>query len=328
MPRERVIAALTIGPTAVMMLILRRYADGRWEYINELTASTGLAENLDEHAIFDRQAMRETVAAISAMYVIAAQEGVERVIPVGSNALEKAKNELDFIQYCRAKLNLSFLEILSAREESELSFMGATVDFPPNTPYLLLDLGGSSTEIAYGDHDHIEKAISIPIGYLHLTHRFFLTRFLWLLFKRPAERYIREELGDCLLPMSEWIAEHHPEVLVSGAIASSIVGLRNQELVMDRKEVHHTRSNPKEVWNIYCRVMHTLPINRPYLPGIERDRVRMIPGAFLMLYSLLKILKLNEFSITANGLRMGLIRRFEMMEETEQAFASLNQESF
>lgn len=328
MPRERVIASLTIGPTAVMMLIVRRYADGRWEYINEVTASTGLAEHIDTDSVLDLSAINRTVPAIRDMYAIAAEEGVERVIIVGASALNKAKNKAEFIYTCREILDLPYIEILSEREEAELSYLGATADLKKETHYLLIDLGGSSTEVVFGTQERCEGAHSLNMGYLDLTHRFGLDKFLIFLHRHGAERYIQSATAPVFQSVSEWLHLHQPKIVVSGAIASSIVGLRNKELVMDRKQVAGAVSDVREVWNLYRLIARTFPASRINLPGIERDRVRMIPGALLLLSTLLNLFHLETFTISAGGLRMGLLRRFEVMEETEMAVASLNSEFF
>lgn len=328
MARERVIAALTIGATAVMMLIVRRYADGRWEYINELTASTSLAEALDSENIIDLSAINRTLPAIRAMYEIAAEEGVDRVISTATSALNQATNRVDLIRTFREVLDLSYIEILSPREEAELSFIGAVSDFDPEKHYLLIDLGGSSTEIVYGTPEHIDNAISIPFGYLNLTHRFHLDHFLLFLHRHAAEKALLGEILPYKRVVGDWIRKHNPTVIISGSIATSIVGMRNKEQVMDRKQVQGEESDIQEVWTLYRKLARTFPHDRINIPGVERDRVRMLPGAMLLLTTILRGFGLSNFKISTSGVRMGLVRRFEQMEETEMAVASLNQGEF
>jgi exopolyphosphatase/guanosine-5'-triphosphate,3'-diphosphate pyrophosphatase len=62
-------------------------------------------------------------------------------------------------------------EVISGREEAELSFAGAVRDLADTTtPRLVADIGGGSTELVLGDGT-IEAACSMDIGSVRLTER-------------------------------------------------------------------------------------------------------------------------------------------------------------
>ena len=70
---------------------------------------------------------------------------------------------------------------ITGREEAELSFLGATASLdaaaavtaaaPPEPPFLVVDIGGGSTEFVLGDAAGVRAARSVDIGCVRLTER-------------------------------------------------------------------------------------------------------------------------------------------------------------
>jgi len=87
-----------------------------------------------------------------------------------SAAVRDAANATEFEQPV-GELAGSPLEIVSGEEEARLSFLGATrgLDAPP--PFLVLDIGGGSTEFVVGS-ERPSAAISTQMGSVRLTERF------------------------------------------------------------------------------------------------------------------------------------------------------------
>ena len=65
----------------------------------------------------------------------------------------------------------SDLEVVTGEREAELSFAGATRGLDAPAPFLVLDIGGGSTELVVGTA-RPEVATSIQIGSVRLTERF------------------------------------------------------------------------------------------------------------------------------------------------------------
>ena len=63
------------------------------------------------------------------------------------------------------------LEVLSGEEEAHLTFAGATAGLDAPAPFLVLDIGGGSTEFVLGDADGVRHAISTQMGSVRLTER-------------------------------------------------------------------------------------------------------------------------------------------------------------
>ena len=97
---------------------------------------------------------------------------------VATSASRDARNAAEFIEGVRAAFAEHFgsevsPEVVSGDEEAALSFAGATGGLAAqgvSGPYLVVDLGGGSTELVRGT-DHVEAARSVDIGCVRMTER-------------------------------------------------------------------------------------------------------------------------------------------------------------
>lgn len=137
-----------------------------------------LGEGLDATGEIAPAALARTLA-MSAEYARQCDElGVERVRFVATSASRDARNAVDFVAGVRAAFAPRDVapEVVSGREEAQLSFDGSTgglaADGLPG-PYLVVDLGGGSTEFVRGDLGRVEAAVSMNIGCVrfHERHR-------------------------------------------------------------------------------------------------------------------------------------------------------------
>ena len=100
---------------------------------------------------------------------------VHRIRFVATSASRDARNADEFVAGVRAAFgDLDVApEVVSGQEEARLSFLGATGDLiaaQMEGPYLVVDIGGGSTEFVRGTHT-VEAARSVDIGCVRLTER-------------------------------------------------------------------------------------------------------------------------------------------------------------
>lgn len=98
--------------------------------------------------------------------------GCRDVTAVGTGVLRQAPNGADFVELVRRDAGVP-LEIISGEREAELSVLGALgalgVEERDPGRYLVVDVGGGSTEFALWSAGKIEARISIPVGVVSLT---------------------------------------------------------------------------------------------------------------------------------------------------------------
>jgi len=134
-----------------------------------------LGYGVDRTGRIDPEAMARTVAMASEYAAQCSALDVGPVRFVATSASRDAGNAADFV----AGVKDAFAEfgaapeVVSGREEALLSFRGATGDVRAagiDGPYLVVDLGGGSTELVRGT-ESVEAAQSVDIGCVRMTER-------------------------------------------------------------------------------------------------------------------------------------------------------------
>ncbi|GAC1364588.1 MAG: Ppx/GppA phosphatase family protein [Actinomycetota bacterium] len=168
------IAAIDVGTNTTRLLAAERQASGELTELDRRLIFTRLGEGVDASRRLGPGAIERTVAAIDAFLERCKELGVERIRVAGTSAVRDAANREDLLAAVKATTGLS-LEVLPGETEAVLSFAGATADLPPGR-YLVLDIGGGSTELASATLQDsgpaaIDGRISLPLGVVRLTER-------------------------------------------------------------------------------------------------------------------------------------------------------------
>jgi exopolyphosphatase/guanosine-5'-triphosphate,3'-diphosphate pyrophosphatase len=134
-----------------------------------------LGQGVDSTGRLAPEALERTRAALVDYARIAARKGVERARMVATSATRDAANRDEFFDMTAAVLG-SPAEVISGDEEARLSFAGAVGDLAPEDgPFLMMDVGGGSTELVFGTWDGGKADVlatrSVNVGCVRLTER-------------------------------------------------------------------------------------------------------------------------------------------------------------
>ena len=134
-----------------------------------------LGYGVDRTGRIDPDAMRRTLAMSREYAGQCASLGAEGVRFAATSASRDAANAAEFVTGVRdafARFG-TVPEVITGDDEAALSFRGATGDLVAagiDGPYLVVDLGGGSTEFVRGTHT-VEAARSVDIGCVRMTER-------------------------------------------------------------------------------------------------------------------------------------------------------------
>ncbi|GAA1987957.1 Ppx/GppA phosphatase family protein [Isoptericola halotolerans] len=165
------VAAVDCGTNSIRLLVADVATDGTLTELDRRMEIVRLGQGVDRTGELAPEALERTLAATRDYAKAAAELGATRVRFVATSATRDARNRGDFVEGVRAALGVD-PEVVSGEEEARLSFLGATsgsaADHPG--PYLVVDLGGGSTELVLGTTTP-EAAVSMDVGSVRLTER-------------------------------------------------------------------------------------------------------------------------------------------------------------
>lgn len=166
------VAAFDCGTNSLRLLI--GDLDPRTGQMRELRRDmqiVRLGEGVDQTGRLAEAALQRVFDALDGYLPLLDEHGVERVRFCATSAARDADNADAFASGVRSRLDQD-PEILTGDEEARLSFLGATRTLRASleTPHLVVDIGGGSTELILGS-DEVEAATSLDIGSVRLTER-------------------------------------------------------------------------------------------------------------------------------------------------------------
>src|SRR4051812_9384601 len=198
---------------------------------------TRLGQGVDAARHLHPDAIARTTDVLREYRGVIQDLGATRVRATATSAARDAANREEFFDAAEEALGRR-PELLSGDEEAALSFSGATNDLREGGPFLVVDIGGGSTEFVVGT-EKPEGAMSVDIGCVRITEQ-------WLRSDPPAA----EELSQAVSVVRDFLADVDREV--PGAVAArTLVGLAGTVTTMaavelglpdyDRDAIHHFR---------------------------------------------------------------------------------------
>lgn len=308
MPKGKLMGALDIGSNSLILLIARCSATGI-EPVNEMYAICRLGEQVNRTGVLSETAMERTLEAIAEMKRIADQEGVEELLVTATSAVRDAANRSEFLVRCREKLNV-FPQVLSGREEAHLTYLGATYDLPPGQATLIFDVGGGSTEIAYGTRELMVDAHSLDLGCVRLMESFELNLGYSSRRMQAAIRNVQETLAPLLPKVQAWMTQNRPMVMTCGGTATTYAAILHKQMVYDRTQINAVTSDPRQLGETLTGLARMSLTERQQVPGMEKDRAEVLPAGLIIFNAIFERLHIRQFRVTGNGLRTGLLRHY------------------
>jgi exopolyphosphatase / guanosine-5'-triphosphate,3'-diphosphate pyrophosphatase len=231
--------------------------------------------------------------------------GARRLRFVATSASRDATNREEFFAGVRSILGVD-VEVISGDEEAALSFAGATRELVAHedvpAPYLVVDIGGGSTEFVLGTRD-VEAARSVDVGCVRLTERHLLSD--------PATPEQIEAARADVVRAIDLVEE-----IVPMAKARSLVGLAGSVTTLaalalqlpeyDPVRIHHSRLPAAQVHELTDRLLSMTRAERAALPVMHPGRVDVIGAGALVLDTIVRRLGVPEVVVSEHDILDGI----------------------
>lgn len=176
------VAAIDCGTNSIRLLVadLPDPSAGLATPLAELTRRmeiVRLGQGVDRTGRLAAEAIDRTRKALTEYAAAIAELGATRVRMCATSASRDASNADEFRAMVVETLGVA-PEVVTGDEEARLSFTGAVRGLPADapSPYLVVDIGGGSTEFVVGRRGtgglaEVDAAISVDIGCVRMTER-------------------------------------------------------------------------------------------------------------------------------------------------------------
>lgn len=305
---SRTVAAIDCGTNSTRLLVARAAPGGGFGTLERLTTITRLGEGVDATGTLSDPALGRVVECLQHYRDVIDSHDVDAIRMTATSAARDASNRDHLFDLAEVVIGVR-PELLSGTDEAELAFLGATAELDPvDGPFLVVDIGGGSTEFAYGG-DAFQKGISTDIGCVRLTEQHIHTD--------PA---LPEELVAALS-----IVELHLDDVVAAIpeapSATTLVGLAGTVSATaaieqglhhyDRDRIHHFVLSKDAVEDVFRTLATEDREARLANPGMEEGRVDVIVGGLCVLVRIMRQFDFDRCLVseadTLDGLAMSLV---------------------
>ncbi|MCE2681653.1 MAG: exopolyphosphatase [Flavobacteriia bacterium] len=286
--------AIDIGTNAARLLVGEVDKNNRRLYVKKVSYTRiplRLGEDVFDEGSISKKKANDFVKTIQAFRLISEIFDVHSLRAVATSAMREAKNADKIIEKIQKETGVT-IEIISGQEEADLIFGNFEVlDIDQDIPFIVIDVGGGSTEVSIFENGHLISSRSFEIGTLRAL-------------KGKVEQHVWTTLHD-------WIDENvdmsrpHQIFGTGGNINKihKILGAKQNESisVVDIQSLH----DQLEPLSIKKRVE---------LLQLKPDRADVIIPAMEIYLFILKQLGCDELFVPKVGLSDGMI--LKMHEES------------
>ncbi len=312
------IAAIDLGSNSFRLQVIKLRRCGKklkTDIIANDFYTVRLGENLNQTGQLSPQAIDRGLAAcqLFAQHLVPYAPVSIRIC--GTEALRIATNASDFVMAAQNVLAHP-IEILSPTKEAELTMLGCITDIATesNSPILLVDVGGGSTELILSTDSHPPNLCSLPIGALNITDNFISKRPESTANLTEISGYLRKIIEPALhnLLGNELCACHNLGLIASGGTATSLAVL-DLDLPCYHADMVQGHQMTASTINKIINKISKLPLReRTKLPGLE-NRGEIILAGTKIYQTIMGITQIDTLSVSTNGLLAGILAQLAIV---------------
>jgi exopolyphosphatase/guanosine-5'-triphosphate,3'-diphosphate pyrophosphatase len=284
------VAAIDCGTNSIRLLIAD-IDSSNFREIYRTMEIVRLGQGVDQNKAFHPDAIARTLAAVDLFAQEISKRGVEHIRFCATSATRDATNRELFIDGVKKRLGVE-PEVISGEEEARLSFIGATKEFAQSdAPFLVVDIGGGSTEFVYG-HSDVEFAKSVNIGCVRMTERNIHSDPPKAEEIENARRDIQEAIAVAasIVP----ITQAKTLIAVAGTATSVAASALNLE-IYDRQLIHLSHVSAEQTHHVAITFAAMNAEERSHVGFLHPGRADVFAAGSLVLSEIMKATGAKEF---------------------------------
>lgn len=295
------VGVIDIGSNSMRLVLIEIGKKNYFRIIDEVKETVRLGMDMTIDGKLNPIRMEKAISTLSSFKSLCEGLGGCNIFPVATEAVRRASNQKEFLHMVKATLNME-IRVLTGAEEAYYDYFGVinSLDFSNG---LIMDIGGSSTELIWVKNKKKKEAISLPFGALNISEQFDLTEKMNSNTEKELNKYLMAQFKKVT-----WLegVKNLPLIGVGGTVRN--IGKISRKMInypIDRS--HNYQMESSEVLNIYDLIKYKSPEQRRKVKGLSKERSDMFIGAFSVATALIKFCNNPRLIVSGSGLREGLI---------------------
>ena len=290
------IASIDIGTNTLLLLIGEVQADGSLSIVHDEHSIARLGEGVHASKCINEKAIERASHILHRYKLICDSYKVEKITIVATSAMRDADNA-EYVCSILSSIIQKPISIISGKEEAYFSYVGSKETYDNPT---IIDIGGGSTEIICMDNDHTIQSISLNIGAVRFTEKYFSTY-------PPSIDSIQEAIAEIKTSLSQFTISVHSPVIVVAGTPTTLACIDQGLDEYHRDKVHGyilTYDAISSITDMLCTSSYDSLFS---IKGINPKRADILPAGSLLLKSLLSYFAIEHCIVSTKGLRYGVL---------------------
>lgn len=313
------LAVLDIGSNSVHLLVVDAHVGAPPLPATSHKEVLRLAEYLGDDGMIDAAGQERLHSFIAEAVEIAEDQGSEQILAFATSAVRDAPNGAQLIDAINSQLGVT-LNVMSDKDEARVTFLAVRRWFGWSAgKILLLDIGGGSLEIAAGQDEYPEAAVSVPLGAGRTYSDFLPDPLPSAEDVHSLQKYARSQIGR--------IAGKINRVGSADQVVGSSKTFRSLARIAGAAPSGDGIYAPRKLFRRdLAGIIETLssrtPEERATLPGVSQARAGQVLAGAIVADAAFAIFDVNVMNISPWALREGIImRKLDLLDSAETSSA-------
>jgi exopolyphosphatase/guanosine-5'-triphosphate,3'-diphosphate pyrophosphatase len=300
------IAAIDMGTNSFHLIIVQVKENGTFKVVDREREVIRLGTSQGKDLSFISAEETDTAVKIMLRFKKLAQYYNAKIQAFATSAVREARNKDDFIRSIRELTSIK-VEVIEGQHEAELIFAGANKALEiADRKALCVDIGGGSTEIILGKNGKPDFAVSIKVGAVRFSKKFFPNFKLTAESIIECEKAIEHEIKSH--PGISFSKKYDMAVGASGTIQSVAAMIYYNQKGKKPKALNGFMFTNEELFKLTDEVLSKTTLEeRLNIKGIEDKRADIIPAGLLILRQVFRLFKTKSMTVSDYALREGII---------------------
>ncbi len=297
---KRRLGVIDVGSNTARFVAFEASASGCVRPIYETKESPRLGLGVRADGRLAPEAVARGVTAVGRFARTIRALGLSQTLAVATSAVRDAPNGPEFVRQVDRATGV-LLRVISGAEEARYAYLGVASAWELDRD-LISDLGGGSMQLAETRHGQLGHSVSVPLGALRLSQRYFD--------HDPPKRkevdelraYVRETLGSVF----EAFGNHRYRVFGVGGTVRSLA-----RAAIELRDYPIERVHGYPLWDHDLESLDELlgempAAKRRAVPGIGADRADVVVAGLVVLRELLRATGGDRITVAGIGIREGI----------------------
>ncbi len=292
-----VIAAVDLGSNSFHMVVAQDQ-HGQLKVIDRIREMVRLGAGLNASGKLSKESKERAIECLQRFGQRLQEMHADSVRVVGTNTLRVAKNSAEFIQRAEEALGHP-IQIISGVEEARLIYQGTIHSITgPEGKWLVVDIGGGSTEIIIGKKGIPLLMESVQMGCVVLSEKYFSNGEL-------DKKKFKKALVEAKLQLQPIVSK--VKELGWKHIVGTAGTIRTISELMREFELCERGITYKGVNALIAKMQEAGHIDKVNFETLSKERKPVFAGGLVVLKAIFEELDFKEMMISDGGLREGLL---------------------